>query len=75
MKLSRAYVCISCKEVSDGAAHGKCPVCDSESVYPLGWLEYSQEERNRWHRLIQGRRIPSRTPIREITITQVSGSS
>jgi hypothetical protein len=58
MKLSRAYVCFSCKEVTDGAPHGKCASCDSENVYPLAWMEHSEEERMRWLNLIQGKREP-----------------
>lgn len=60
MKLSKAYVCFSCKEVSDGAPHGRCLVCDSESVYPLGWFEHSEEERKRWFTLIGARRQMAR---------------
>jgi len=63
MKLSTAYVCFSCKEVTDGAPHGKCPSCDSDSVYPLGWVEYSDEERHRWFSLIQGKRLLLRTNV------------
>jgi hypothetical protein len=58
MKLSRAYVCFSCKEVTEGAPHGKCPACDSDSVYPLGWVEYTEEERRQWLDLIRGKRLP-----------------
>jgi hypothetical protein len=53
VKLSNAYVCFSCKEISDGAHYGRCPVCDSEDVYPLGWLDCSEDERNRWFTLIR----------------------
>lgn len=59
MKLFKAYVCFSCKEVFDGAPHGRCAVCDSDSVYPLGWMDHSVEERNRWFSLIQGKRLPA----------------
>jgi hypothetical protein len=60
MKLSKAYVCFSCKEVTDGAPHGKCPACDSDSVYPLGWVEHGEEERHRWFSLIRGKHLPLR---------------
>ncbi len=63
MKLFNAYVCFSCKEVSDGAPRGRCSACGSDSVYPLGWMEHSEEERNRWFSLIRGKRLPSSTLI------------
>jgi hypothetical protein len=68
MKLFKAYVCFSCKEVFDGAPYGKCPECGSENVYPLGWLERSDEERNRWFSLIQGRRAPLRRSTRGLLL-------
>lgn len=67
MKLSKAYVCFSCKEVSDGARYGRCGVCDSEAVYPLGWLERSNEERDRWFSLIQGRRLAAVEEIGQLS--------
>jgi hypothetical protein len=60
VKLSKAYVCFSCKEISDGAPYGRCPVCDSDGVYPLGWLGCSEEERNRWFDLIRPKRFAAR---------------
>jgi hypothetical protein len=60
MKLSNAYVCFSCKEVSDGAPHGRCPVCNSDDVFPLGWFEYSEEERSRWFALIRPKHLAAR---------------
>jgi hypothetical protein len=35
-------------------------VCDSDGVYPLGWLGCSEEERNRWFDLIRPKRFAAR---------------
>lgn len=48
MKLDTAYVCYSCREVSDRAPTGRCPNCNSENVHPLGWLGRRRKDRVRW---------------------------
>jgi hypothetical protein len=65
VKLSKAYVCFSCEEVSDGAPYGRCPACDSDDVYPLGWLGCSEEERNRWFTLIRPKQPVPRNGVVE----------
>jgi hypothetical protein len=72
MKLSNAYVCSSCKEVSDGAPRGRCTVCGSESVYPLGWIERSQEERNRWFALIAPKRGARRNTAVDLSFLKLT---
>ena len=59
MKLIHAYTCYSCEEVFSGAPGGKCPVCSSDAVYPVGWFERPAEERTRWLGLINGKRETS----------------
>lgn len=56
MKISHAYLCYSCHEILEKAPHGKCKVCSSDAVYPLGWLERADEERTKWFRLIKGKK-------------------
>ena len=56
MKISIAYICYSCDEISEGAPFGRCRVCGSDTVYPLGWLERSKEQRSRWFSLIRGKK-------------------
>lgn len=60
MKISNAYVCSSCHEISEGASRGRCQVCDSSAVFPVGWLTRTPEERARWFD-----RIWKRTPAED----------
>lgn len=56
MKVATAYICYSCEEVMDMAPYGKCEVCSSADVYPLGWLRHPEEERSRWVNQVNGRK-------------------
>ncbi|HEX9443274.1 MAG TPA: hypothetical protein VGA73_04100 [Candidatus Binatia bacterium] len=56
MKLATAYICYECEEVQDTAPYGKCGVCSSADVYPLGWLHHPEEERSRWVNRVNGQK-------------------
>ena len=56
MKAFNAYICYSCHEVIDRAPRGRCHVCSSDAVYPLAWLERTEEERNKWFKRIKGKK-------------------
>ena len=55
MKVLNAYICYSCHEVSERAPRGRCRVCSSDAIYPLGWLERPKKERSRWLSMIGGK--------------------
>ena len=39
MKRSRNWVCLDCDEVFSPPYHGRCPVCNSAAIYPVGrWI-------------------------------------
>lgn len=54
MKLWNAYLCHNCREVFAGAPDGHCPVCRSGSIYPVGWLALTEDDRAQWLARIYG---------------------
>ncbi len=56
MKIISAYICYSCQEILERAPQGRCSVCRSDAVYPLAWLERTEQERSKWLKLINGKR-------------------
>ena len=65
MKLFTAYLCYSCYEVFERAPYGKCQVCDSDSVYPLGWFGKPEEEKAKWFSLINRGSATPKSPMRQ----------
>jgi hypothetical protein len=55
MKVTRAYLCYSCKEVNDGAPAGVCQACGSAHISPLDWLTRPASERRRWLKRIRAK--------------------
>lgn len=56
MKLSTAYLCLSCDEIQEGAATGQCESCGSENIQSVAWLLRPAREREKWLRRINGGR-------------------
>ena len=52
MTIASMYLCYTCQEIFERAAHAECPKCQASDISALSWLVQPEPGRDAWLRRV-----------------------